>query len=79
VLRDLIDSGIVPVVRLTEVFRQAVHSRIITAAHRVWAGRLPDLAKLSGGDLLRLTRSTKGHTLLNGAERTGSLGSWSAG
>ena len=42
VLRNLIDSGIVPVVRLTEVFRQAAHSRIITNAHRINAGRLPE-------------------------------------
>jgi len=50
VLRDLIDSGIVPVVRLTEVFRQAAHSRIITTAHRVRAGRLPDLDKAAAGE-----------------------------
>jgi ATP-dependent exoDNAse (exonuclease V) alpha subunit len=35
VLRNLIDSGVLPVVRLTEVFRQAAHSRIITSAHRI--------------------------------------------
>ena len=38
VLRNLIDSGVVPVVRLTEVFRQAAHSRIITTAHRINEG-----------------------------------------
>ena len=42
VLRNLIDSGIVPVVRLTEVFRQAVQSRITTNAHRINAGMLPE-------------------------------------
>ncbi len=42
VLRNLIDSGIVPVVRLTEVFRQAAHSRIITNAHRINAGLPPE-------------------------------------
>jgi exodeoxyribonuclease V alpha subunit len=42
VLRDLIDSGVVPVVRLTEVFRQAAHSRIITNAHRINEGLLPE-------------------------------------
>jgi exodeoxyribonuclease V alpha subunit len=41
VLGDIIDSGIVPVVRLTEVFRQAASSRIITNAHRINTGRLP--------------------------------------
>jgi exodeoxyribonuclease V alpha subunit len=43
VLTDLIESGRVPVVRLTEVFRQAAHSRIITSAHAVNAGRFPEL------------------------------------
>ncbi len=33
VLADVISSGAVPVVRLTEVFRQAAQSRIITSAH----------------------------------------------
>ena len=42
VLRNLIDSQIVPVVRLTELFRQAAHSRIITNAHRINEGHLPE-------------------------------------
>jgi exodeoxyribonuclease V alpha subunit len=42
VLRHLIESQIVPVVRLTEVFRQAAHSRIITNAHRINEGLLPE-------------------------------------
>ena len=41
VLADLIGSGRVPTVRLTEVFRQAAASRIVTSAHRINAGRLP--------------------------------------
>jgi exodeoxyribonuclease V alpha subunit len=49
VLRDLIDSGIVPVVRLTEVFRQAAHSRIITTAHSINEGRLPQLTANDAG------------------------------
>jgi exodeoxyribonuclease V alpha subunit len=44
VLRDIISSGIAPVARLTEVFRQAAHSRIITNAHRINQGLLPDPA-----------------------------------
>jgi exodeoxyribonuclease V alpha subunit len=42
-LRDLIDSEVVPVVRLTEIFRQAKDSFIITNAHRVNDGVLPVL------------------------------------
>ena len=41
VLRDVIDSGTIPVVRLTEVFRQAAESAIITNAHRINRGVLP--------------------------------------
>ena len=43
VLRNLIESGVVPVARLTEVFRQAAGSRIITNAHRINQGLLPEL------------------------------------
>ena len=44
VLRDIIDSGAVPVIRLTRIFRQAQSSRIVMSAHAVNAGRLPDLS-----------------------------------
>ena len=43
VLADIIASGAVPVVRLTEVFRQAAESRIVTNAHRINRGEMPDL------------------------------------
>ncbi|HYI69084.1 MAG TPA: ATP-dependent RecD-like DNA helicase, partial [Skermanella sp.] len=42
VLADVIASGAVPVVRLTEVFRQAAESRIIVNAHRVNQGLMPE-------------------------------------
>ena len=42
-LHDLIESNVIPVVRLTEIFRQAKASFIITNAHRVNAGDLPVL------------------------------------
>ena len=45
VLADIIASGVIPVVRLTEVFRQAAASRVIVSAHRVNQGKLPDLSK----------------------------------
>jgi exodeoxyribonuclease V alpha subunit len=44
VLADMIESGAVPVIRLTEVFRQARHSRIIESAHRINRGLLPDFS-----------------------------------
>ena len=45
VLADIIASGAIPVVRLTEVFRQAASSRIILNAHAVNEGRMPDIGK----------------------------------
>src|SRR3978361_283114 len=48
VLADIIASAAVPVVRLTEVFRQAAQSRIITSAHRINHGSIPDLSKPEG-------------------------------
>lgn len=42
VLADIIGSGAVPVVRLTEVFRQAAESRIIVNAHRINQGLMPE-------------------------------------
>ncbi len=43
VLKDIIASGTVPVVRLTRIFRQAQGSRIIMNAHRINHGQMPDL------------------------------------
>jgi len=43
VLADIIGSDAVPVIRLKEVFRQAAQSRIITSAHRINQGSIPDL------------------------------------
>src|SRR5512133_1976147 len=48
VLADIIASGTVPVVRLTEVFRQAAQSRIITSAHKINQGSIPDLSNPEG-------------------------------
>lgn len=43
VLVDIIESGVVPVARLTEVFRQAAESRIIVNAHLINRGETPQL------------------------------------
>ncbi|MBK1661515.1 SF1B family DNA helicase RecD2 [Paracraurococcus ruber] len=45
VLADLIGSGALPVVRLTEVFRQAAASRIVVNAHRINRGLMPELER----------------------------------
>lgn len=49
VLRNLIESGVVPTARLTEIFRQAAASHIITNAHRVNSGELPNLEPPADG------------------------------
>jgi exodeoxyribonuclease V alpha subunit len=48
VLGDIIESGRFPVIRLTEIFRQARQSRIITNAHLIRQGAFPDLQADSG-------------------------------
>ena len=48
VLRDLIESGALPVARLREIFRQAENSRIVRNAHRVNQGYLPELEPVQG-------------------------------
>jgi exodeoxyribonuclease V alpha subunit len=50
VLMDLIDSDRIPVTKLTEIFRQAAHSKIITNAHKINAGQFPDISNDKAGD-----------------------------
>jgi exodeoxyribonuclease V alpha subunit len=50
VLADIINSGAVPVARLTEIFRQAAQSQIVTNAHQVNAGRMPNLNVKKGSE-----------------------------
>jgi exodeoxyribonuclease V alpha subunit len=57
VLCDLIASGSVPVVKLTEIFRQAAASQIVSNAHRINKGQFPQLERVSDqpkGDCLWL-------------------------
>lgn len=50
VLRDIIDSDVVPVVRLTRIFRQAQSSRIIINAHKINQGIFPDISNGKDAD-----------------------------
>lgn len=54
VLRDLIASQQAPVTRLSEIFRQAAHSQIITNAHRVNQGQMPQFERGSYGKQSKL-------------------------
>lgn len=59
VLSDIIASGKIPVVELTEIHRQARASRIVTSAHAVNAGRLPELdPPLKESDFYFVERAT---------------------
>ena len=44
VLRDIIESEKIPVIRLTRIFRQAQSSRIVMSAHAINQGRFPDIS-----------------------------------
>ena len=48
VLGDLIASGKVPVIRLTEIFRQSMQSLIVTNAHRIVRGEMPEIGRKDG-------------------------------
>ncbi len=48
VLSDLVESGCVPVVALKEIFRQSMQSLIITNAHRIVKGEMPELERRDG-------------------------------
>ena len=56
VLRDVIESGRVEVVRLTEIFRQAQKSLIVVNAHRVNQGDFPYLKKSGQSDVYFIDR-----------------------
>ena len=60
-LSDLIRSGRVPTVRLTEVFRQAAESAIIRSAHQVNRGEVPELKNDSRRDFFFLRRPDPVH------------------
>lgn len=57
-LSDILRSGVVPAVRLTEIFRQAQESLIVMNAHRVNSGVMPDLKTVTS-DFFFLRRRTE--------------------
>ena len=50
VLRDIINSGAVPVIRLTKIYRQENTGKIITNSHRINQGQMPDLKVQKNSD-----------------------------
>lgn len=58
VLRDIIDAGVIPTVRLTEIFRQAKTSNIIANAHLVNKGVIPNLETQGESDFYFINSET---------------------
>lgn len=71
VLHDLISSGMLPVVSLSQVFRQAMESKIITNAHKIVGGENPDLEN-DGKDFFHMERYSPSQTANTVAELCGS-------
>ncbi len=57
-LKDLIDSEVVPVVRLTQIFRQSSESQLVQAAHQINQGLIPDLTPHRHSDFFFLEKPT---------------------
>lgn len=62
VLQDLIRAEVLPVIQLTEVFRQAMESHIVRNAHQIVKGIVPPLAERTG-DFYFLPRGSSAETL----------------
>ncbi len=58
ILHDLINSNIMPVVKLTEIFRQSMQSLIVTNAHSIVKGEMPNLTT-KDNDFFFINRNTK--------------------
>lgn len=56
VLRDIIDSGAFPVIRLTRIFRQAQTSQIVMNAHRINEGKMPEIKGGPTADFFFMSR-----------------------
>lgn len=65
VLKDIISSNTLSVTMLTDIFRQAAGSRIITNAHRINQGQFPDIRNLSESDFFFMESSTAEEVLKN--------------
>ena len=73
VLRDIIDSERFPVVRLTRIFRQAQTSRIIMNAHRINAGKMPDISNGAKSDFFFMDMEAQAQKKGLNAEDSGVL------
>jgi exodeoxyribonuclease V alpha subunit len=56
ILKDLLSTGTIPYTKLTEVYRQAAHSKIVTNAHRINRGEFPEF--FGGSDFRLIEKET---------------------
>lgn len=59
VLSDIIESNVIDVVTLDKIFRQAMKSKIVTNAHRVVKGKMPEFDNSSDSDFFLLKENNK--------------------
>ena len=59
VLRDIIDSERIPVIRLTRIFRQAQNSQIVMGAHSINQGQFPDIRNRRNADFKFIVEDDK--------------------
>lgn len=57
ILSDLIKSNMIPIVKLEKIFRQAAQSKIITTAHAINHGEIPEIKNTKDSDLFFLTNN----------------------
>lgn len=57
VLHDLIDSNLIPTIKLNKIFRQAEESKIIVNAHRINKGELPIIKNEENSDFFLINES----------------------
>lgn len=63
VLKDIINANCIPVTKLTEIYRQAAGSCIITNAHRINSGVYPDISNHSDSDFYFLDNENPDNAL----------------
>ena len=73
VLKDLIESGSIPVVRLTQVFRQAATSAIVSVAHQINQGNYPSIERISDQPSTNCLWHNGGQTPEHGVQLIGEL------
>lgn len=59
VLKDMIESNVIPVVTLNKVFRQAMQSKIVTNAHRVVHGEMPEIDNSHDSDFFLIRENSR--------------------